>query len=91
MATSGPLLDRLLKTRDLAKVIPHLPPEVIHRVIRICGLEDSAELVALATPTQLSRILDIDVWHVRTPGADEQFDVDRFGVWLDVLATRLTQ
>lgn len=85
MATSRPLLDRLLKTPALAKVIPRLPPEVLHRVIQICGLEDSAELVALATPAQLSRILDVDVWHVRTPGADEQFDVDRFGVWLDVL------
>ncbi|RPH59917.1 MAG: hypothetical protein EHM89_09830, partial [Acidobacteria bacterium] len=85
MATSRPLLDRLLKTPALAKVIPRLPPEVLHRVIQICGLEDSAEFVALATPAQLSRILDVDVWHVRTPGADEQFDVDRFGVWLDVL------
>jgi hypothetical protein len=85
MATSRPLLDRLLHAPDLAKVIPRLPPEVLHRVIQICGLEDSAEFVALATPTQLSRVLDVDVWHVRTRGADEQFDVDRFGVWLDVL------
>jgi Family of unknown function (DUF6178) len=85
MATSRPLLVRLLNTPDLARVIPRLPPEVLHRVIQICGLEDSAEFVGLATPTQLSRILDVDVWHVRAPGADEQFDVDRFGVWLDVL------
>ncbi len=85
MATSRPLLERLLKTPDLEKVIPRLPSEVLHRVIQMCGLEDSAEFVALATPTQLSRILDVDVWHMRTPGADEQFDVDRFGVWLDVL------
>ena len=85
MATSGPLLNRLLKTPDLVRVIPRLPPEVLHRVIQICGLEDSAEFVALATPAQLSRILDVDLWHVRTPGADEQFDVDRFGTWLDVL------
>jgi hypothetical protein len=69
----------------LERVIPRLPPEVLHRVIRIRGLEDSAEFVALATPAQLSRILDVDVWHVRTPGADEQFDVERFGVWLEVL------
>jgi hypothetical protein len=85
MAKSRPLLDRLLNTPELAKVVPGLPPEVLHRVIQICGLEDSAELVALATPTQLSRILDVDVWHVRTPGAGERFDVDRFGAWLDVL------
>jgi hypothetical protein len=85
MATSRPLLDRLLNTPDLAKAVPHLQPEVLHRVIQICGLEDSAEFVALATPTQLARIIDVDMWHARTPGADEEFDVDRFGVWLDVL------
>jgi hypothetical protein len=85
MATTRPLLDRLLNTADLAQVVPRLSPEVLHRVIQICGLEDSAEFVALATPAQLSRILDVDVWHGRTPGADEQFDVDRFGLWLDVL------
>jgi hypothetical protein len=85
MATTRPLLDHLLNTADLAQVVPRLSPEVLHRVIQICGLEDSAEFVALATPAQLSRILDVDVWHGRTPGADEQFDVDRFGLWLDVL------
>jgi Family of unknown function (DUF6178) len=85
MTTPRPLLDRLRHTPDLAKVIPRLPPEILHRVIRICGLEDAAELVALATPMQLSRILDVDVWHARSPGTDEQFDVERFGVWLDVL------
>jgi Family of unknown function (DUF6178) len=85
MATSRALLERLLTAPDLAHVIPSLPSEVLHRVIQVCGLEDSAEFVALATPTQLSRILDVDVWRVRTPGADEQFDVDRFGVWLEVL------
>ena len=85
MATPPPLLERLLNTPDLARVIPVLPPDVLHRVIQVCGLEDSAEFVALATPTQLSRILDVDVWHARMPGSDEQFDVERFGVWLDVL------
>jgi Family of unknown function (DUF6178) len=85
MATSPPFLDRLLNTPDLAKAVPYLQPEVLHRVVQMCGLEDSAEFVALATPAQLARILDLDLWRVRTPGADEEFDVDRFGVWLAVL------
>src|SRR5205823_14302890 len=75
----------LLLTPDLVKVVPALPPDVLHRVIQVCGLEDSAEVIALATPAQLTRILDVDIWRVRAPGADEEFDVDRFGVWLDVL------
>ena len=85
MDRSRLLLDRLLNTPDLAKVIPGLPPDVLHRVIQHCGLEDSAELVALASPAQLSRVLDVDLWHAGTPGADDRLDVDRFGLWLDVL------
>ena len=85
MATSQLLLARLLNTPDLAKIVPRLPAEVLHRVIQVCGLEDSAEFVALATPRQLARILDVDVWRVRARGADDTFDADRFGVWLNVL------
>ena len=72
MADSRPLLDRLLNTPDLAKMVPHLRPDVLHRVIQRCGLEDCAELVAFATPEQLARILDVDIWRVRTPGVDER-------------------
>lgn len=85
MATPRPLLDRLLSTPDLAKAVPYLQPEVLHRVIQTCGLEDAAEFVALATPAQLARVLDLDVWRAHAPGADEAFDVERFGVWLEVL------
>jgi hypothetical protein len=85
MADSRPLLDRLLNTPDLAKIVPHLEPDVLHRVIQRCGLEDCAELVALARPEQIARILDVDIWRARTPGIDETFDADRFGVWIDVL------
>ena len=38
-----------------------MPPELLHRVITTCGLEDCTEVVALATPGQLARILDIDI------------------------------
>jgi hypothetical protein len=84
MATSRPLLARLLKTPDLAKIVPHLEPQLVHRVIEACGLEDCAELVALATPEQISRVLDLDLWR-GAPGADEQLDAARFGTWLEVL------
>src|SRR6185295_55014 len=85
MATSRPLLARLLKTPDLAKIVPHLEPQLVHRVIEVYGLEDCAELVALATPEQISRVLDLDLWRGRAPGADEQLDAARFGTWLEVL------
>jgi hypothetical protein len=78
------LLDRILETPQLAQVVPHLKPELLHRVIQRCGLEDCAELVALATPAQLARIFDLDLWRAQS-GRDDQFDAARFGVWLEVL------
>ncbi len=85
MANSRGLLDRLLKTPDLPAIIPRLEPDVLHRVIQACGLEDCAEFVALATPEQLAHVLDADIWRAGTPGRDEAFDPDRFGLWLTVL------
>src|SRR5262249_28512291 len=38
-----------------------------------------------ATPTQLAALLDLDLWRPSQPGHDEQFDVDRFGEWLEAL------
>lgn len=80
-----PLLDRILSTPSIAQLVPRLQPDVLHRVIKNCGLEDSGELVALATPDQLARVFDLDLWSAGQPGRNEQFDADRFGVWLDVL------
>src|SRR5262249_40881251 len=37
-------------------------------------------------PEQLTRIFDLDLWRSAQPGMDEQFDAERFGVWLEVLA-----
>ena len=79
------LLARILETPRLARVVPQLPAEVLHRVIETCGLEDCGDLVALATPKQLERVFDLDLWHAARPGLEEHFDADRFGTWLDVL------
>jgi hypothetical protein len=79
------LLDRILETPQLARVVPQLQPEVLHRLIQHCGLEDCGELLALATPRQLTRLFDLDLWRVAGPGRDEQFDADRFGTWLEVM------
>jgi Family of unknown function (DUF6178) len=83
---SRTMLDRILDTPCLEHVVPRLQPDLLHRVIQSCGLEDCGELVVLATPEQLMRILDLDLWRSVQPGMNEQFDADRFGVWLEVLA-----
>ena len=79
------LLERILDTPHLEQVVPRLKPEVLHRVIETCGLEDCADLVALATPDQLQAVFDLDLWRPPRPGVDEQLDPDRFGQWLEVL------
>ena len=48
MAKSRSLLNRLLSTPDLANAVPRLQPDVLHRVIQTCGLEDCA-LTVVAT------------------------------------------
>jgi hypothetical protein len=74
-----------MDTPHIAAVVPRLPPDVLHRVIQHCGLEDCGELVGLATPEQLARVFDADLWRPARAGFDERLDPDRFGVWLEVL------
>src|SRR5262245_12620700 len=85
-ATDGrALLDRILNTPGLEHVVPRLQPDLLHRVIQTCGLEDCGEIVAMATPEQLARIFDLDLWRAAQAGLDEQFDAGRFGKWLEAL------
>lgn len=78
-------LARVLNSPSLARIVPHLTPETLHQIVRHCGLEACGELVTSATPAQLTSLLDMDLWQHARPGHEEQFDVDRFGEWLDVL------
>jgi hypothetical protein len=84
----GPVEHRLARLLDglfLARVVPHLPPETLHQLIRYRGLDACGELVTSATPAQLTLVLDLDLWRHARPGRDEQFDADRFGEWIEVL------
>jgi hypothetical protein len=77
-------LARLLDTPFLTRIVPHLAPETLHQLIEYRGLDACGELVTSATPAQLTSVLDLDLWRAQ-PGRDEQFNVDRFGEWLEVL------
>ena len=79
-------LAELLDSPFLARVVPHLPAETLHHLIRSRGLDACGDLVTAATPAQLTSLLDLDLWHQAGPGRDPQFDVDRFGDWLEALA-----
>ena len=78
-------LVRLLDAPHLARLVPHLAPETLHQIIRHAGLDACGEIVASATPEQLTSVLDLDLWQHARPGRDEQFDADRFGEWVELL------
>src|SRR3954463_15926787 len=82
---SRSLMDRILDTPDLAGVVPQLRPEVLHRVIERCGLEECSELLSLVTPGQLAGVFDLDLWRADASGLDEQFRAARVGIWLEML------
>ena len=79
------VLARITEDSQLARAVPLLAPQVLHAVIARCGLQDCGELLALATPQQLSAVFDLDLWKAERAGADEQFDPARFCEWLEVL------
>src|SRR5437773_4851719 len=70
-------LARLLDTPFFARVVPHLAPETLHQLVQYRGLEACGELVASATPAQLTSLLDLDLLR-GNPGRDAQLDADRF-------------
>src|SRR5687768_10715658 len=83
-SSRGPLA-RLLDSPHLARLVPRLAPETLHQLIQQGGLHASGDLIALATPEQVTAVLDVDLWSSAQPGLDDQFDAERFGEWLEVL------
>lgn len=79
------LLRHILDQPELPAIIQSLDAGVLTRLIRHVGLEDSAEIVALATMEQLKDVFDEDLWYSETPGREDVFDADRFGLWLEIM------
>lgn len=79
------LLARVLEMPELTRQVQALPGAVLAKLIAEVGLEDAGELVALATPEQLSQVLDEDLWRSAKHGQDPTFDSERFLVWLEVM------
>jgi hypothetical protein len=84
-ALRAPSPERFLDSAPLTRLVPHLAPETLHQLVLRGGLQACGDLVASATPEQLTSLLDLDLWRHGQPGRDEQFDADRFGEWIEVL------
>lgn len=83
--TADDQLARLVESPNLPALVPGLPPETVHLLIRRRGLDACADIVAAATPEQLIAVLDIDLWQPARAGQDAELDADRFGEWLELL------
>jgi hypothetical protein len=76
---------RILERPGLVAAVRELPGAVLGKLIDRIGLEDAGELVALASPAQLERIFDDDLWRADRPAGDETFRPERFALWLRVM------
>ncbi|HWP08960.1 MAG TPA: DUF6178 family protein [Polyangiaceae bacterium] len=79
------LLEHVLDRPGLVAAVRELSPPALGRLVDHIGLEDAAELVALATTAQLQGVFDEDLWRADAAGDDPRFDPARFGLWLEVL------
>jgi hypothetical protein len=79
------LLARILEEPHLVSAVQRLEPRVLGKLIEHVGLEDSGELVSLATTDQLRQVFDEDLWRSDRPGKDETFDDARFALWLEIM------
>lgn len=79
------LLTRILEEPELVSIVQGLEAPVLSKLIDHIGLEDSGEIVALATTEQLKKIFDEDLWRSAKPGKDQTFDAERFSLWLQVM------
>lgn len=84
-STTVSLLNRILETPDLVTHIQNLPAHSLLTLVNKVGLEDSCELLALATTAQLTRMVDEDLWKQSSSNQKEEFNPDRLSVWLRTL------
>lgn len=82
LPTVPQLLNHIFENANLLAGVRELPGPALGQLIRRVGLEDAAELVALATTEQLEQVFDEDLWQAGEGGTLEQFDPARFALWL---------
>lgn len=75
----------MLHEPSLVATVQSLTPRALGKIIGHVGLEDSGEILSLATTEQIRRIFDDDLWRSDRAGRDEVFDADRFALWLEVM------
>ena len=73
-------LEALLESDEPMQVVRSLPDRDLYLTIRQVGVVDALPVLALASPTQVQHVLDLESWR------QDRFDPDRAGAWMAVLA-----
>lgn len=81
--STATLLHQILSAPDLLQQVQSLPAPTLLKLVNKIGLEDSGEILALASTSQLNRMVDEDLW--KSDGKKEKFDPRRFLIWLQLL------
>ncbi len=84
--SSIPLIKVLLNDPLLPERVRNASAAELVLWINEIGLEDSGEIIAFANTKQIEAIFEEDLWKSNRAGADEKFDADRFGTWLEILS-----
>jgi len=69
---------------DVAQVVREADHRILHQVMRAVGTDEAVGLLRFASPAQITRIVDLDLWTPR-PGQTDRFDPERFGEWVEAL------
>jgi hypothetical protein len=73
-------LDLLMDDPLAASLVPRIPVEEFYYLVRAVGLEDSIDVLRLASTEQLQGCLDLDLWD------RDRLSTPRVLAWLEVLA-----
>jgi Family of unknown function (DUF6178) len=71
--------DLLIEAADAQQLLQQLPAQEVYLLARELGAEDVPELVTLASPEQITTMIDLDCWK------DDQFDPKAALSWLSLL------
>src|SRR5712671_1999859 len=65
-------VDLLLSAPDPEELVQSIPPHELYLAVLEVGLEDAAEVVALASPEQFRHFVDLGAWPRRDEGPDSR-------------------
>jgi hypothetical protein len=78
-----PLKDRLeniLSSPDPREMVAQIPATDLFLTIKELGIQESVDLISLATPEQTTHFLDLDLW------GKDQLNKEKIVAWLEALA-----